>query len=123
MDYRIEENKKFNFVMQKHWQFLSKQLFIITTVKQCRLSPSKIAHTATAWYNKAVTDRRLHPWCCDLGSYFKRTSFSCRCTRRDSTCKHDVMNIQLRLVNMYDIRCDMDCGLVGLDYEKIRPLA
>ena len=39
-----------------------------------------------------------------MGSYFKHTSISCRYTRRDMMCKHDVINIQHAL-----------CGLVGTD--------
>ena len=57
--------------------------------------------------NKAVICRRLRPRCCHLGGYFKHMSLSCRYTRMDITCKHDVMNIQ-----------HAHCGLVGFDCKK-----
>jgi len=44
--------------------------------------------------NKAVIDCRLFPRCCQLESYFKHTSFSCRYICMDIMCKHDVINIQ-----------------------------
>ena len=50
--------------------------------------------------NKAVIDRRLRSWCCHLGSYSKRTSFSCRCIRRGIRCRHVVMNIQHGIINL-----------------------
>ena len=37
-------------------------------------------------------------------------------------CKHDVTNIQHIIVNMHDIRYDMDCSLVGLDCETCPPI-
>ena len=57
--------------------------------------------------NRTVIDRRLRPRCCHLWSYFKHASFSCRYTRVDITCKHDVINIQ-----------HAHCGLVGHDCKK-----
>ena len=56
---------------------------------------------------KAGVDRRLRPRCCHLWSYFKHTSFSCRCICRDIVCKRDVINIQ-----------HAHCGLVGPDCKK-----
>jgi len=56
--------------------------------------------------NKIVIDRTLRPLCCH-----KQTSFSCRYTRVDITCKqHDVINIQ-----------HAHCGLVGPDCKEAAP--
>jgi len=49
--------------------------------------------------HKAVIDRRLRPWCCHLGSYFKHMPLPCHYICRGMMCKHDVIHIH--------------CGLVG----------
>jgi len=57
--------------------------------------------------NKAVIDLRLRPRCFHLESYFQQTSFPCCYIRRDTACKHDVINIQ-----------HAHCGLAGSDCKK-----
>ena len=61
------------------------------------LQPNYFGHLFfRKWTNKAVIDRRLRSRCCHLGSYFKHTSFSCRCIRRDIMRKHDVRKYSTR---------------------------
>jgi len=64
------------------------------------LSICKYSSNLLHFSNKAVIDRRLRSWCCHLGSYSKRTSFSCRCIRRGIWCRHVVMNIQHGIINL-----------------------
>ena len=65
---------------------------------------ANMSRTHSAKTNWAVTERRLCPWCCHLGSYFYCASFTYHYIRWGIMCKHDIMNIQHSTVNMHDIR-------------------
>ena len=65
---------------------------------------ANMSRTHSAKTNWAVTERRLCPRCCHLGSYFYCASFTYHCIRWGIMCKHDIMNIQHSTVNMHDIR-------------------